>query len=150
MLTLAEVARRFQGNRQQGAGWMARCPAHDDAKASLSISAGDDNRILLHCHAGCSFEAITKAAGLTSADLSPEPVNGKPRIVAEYSYRDESGKLLYQSLRYEPKGFSQRAPDGNGGWIPKTAGIRRVLYRLPELLAADREQTVFIVEGEKD
>ena len=30
------------------------------------------------------------------------------------------------------------------------AGTRRVLYRLPELLAADKEEWVFITEGEKD
>ena len=42
------------------------------------------------------------------------------------------------------------SPDANGGWVWKTKGIRKVLYRLPELLAADPRETVFIVEGEKD
>jgi hypothetical protein len=72
------------------------------------------------------------------------------RVVAAYDYRDEHGALLYQSVRFEPKGFNQRRPDGAGGWVYKLNGIRRVLYRLPELLTADPSQTVFIVEGEKD
>jgi 5S rRNA maturation endonuclease (ribonuclease M5) len=115
-----------------------------------SISVGDDHRVLIHCHAGCEYDAVIKTAGFSAADLSPERQNGERRIVSQYDYRDESGKLLYQSLRYEPKDFRQRAPDGNGGWNWSTAGIRRVLYRLPEIAAADPEQTVFVVEGEKD
>jgi RecA-family ATPase len=70
------------------------------------------------------------------------------RLVAEYDYTDSTGKLLYQVLRYEPKGFSQRRPDGKGGWIWKLED-RRVLYRLPELLKYP-DATVFICEGEKD
>jgi hypothetical protein len=68
---------------------------------------------------------------------------GKPRVVATYDYRDEQGALLYQSLRYEPghdghpKTYKQRRPDGKGGWIWKLEGVRRVLYRLLELLAAE-------------
>ena len=44
--------------------------------------------------------------------------NDKPkgRIVATYDYTDADGKLLYQVVRYEPKDFRQRRPDGNGGW----------------------------------
>lgn len=69
-------------------------------------------------------------------------------VVATYDYRDESGILLFQSVRFEPKGFSQRRPV-NGGWEWGLGSVRRVLYRLPELVnSADR--TVLLVEGEKD
>ena len=37
-----------------------------------------------------------------------------------------------------------------GEWIKNLEGVRRVLYRLPELLAADPAEPVFLVEGEKD
>jgi putative DNA primase/helicase len=67
-------------------------------------------------------------------------------LVANYEYRDESGALLYEVLRYEPKAFCQRRPDGHGGWTWKK-GKRQVLYRLPEVLEAP---IVFVVEGEKD
>jgi hypothetical protein len=62
-------------------------------------------------------------------------------------YTDEAGVLLYQVCRMEPKAFRQRRPDGNGGWAWNLEGVRRVLYRLPEVLKAG---AVFIVEGEKD
>jgi hypothetical protein len=75
--------------------------------------------------------------------------SGKFNIVAEYDYRDHTGALLFQVVRLSPKNFVQRRPDGNGGWIWKTADITKVLYRLPELLAAP-QATVFIPEGEKD
>ena len=72
------------------------------------------------------------------------------RIVANYPYRDEHGKLLFEVCRFEPKDFRQRAPDGAGGWRWSLKGVRRVLYRLPELVAASADTTVFLVEGEKD
>jgi putative DNA primase/helicase len=71
-------------------------------------------------------------------------------IVAIYDYRDEASALLSQVLRYEPKDFRQRRPDGRGGWSWNLDSVRRVLYRLPELLAADPLRNVFLCEGEKD
>lgn len=72
------------------------------------------------------------------------------RIIKQYDYTDEHGELLYQVCRMNPKGFFQRQPDGKGGWINNLKGVRRVLYRLPELIDADKSATVFICEGEKD
>jgi hypothetical protein len=71
--------------------------------------------------------------------------------VAHYDYVDEAGNLVLQVVRFEPKDFRQRRPDGKGGWVWSIAGVRLVPYRLPELmeqLALDR--MVFVVEGEKD
>jgi hypothetical protein len=75
--------------------------------------------------------------------------NGK-KIVATYDYRDEEGKLLYRSVRYDPKGFIQRRYCGMGAFENKMGDVRLVLYRLRELLAAAFEEPVFIPEGEKD
>ncbi|MFI5364356.1 MAG: AAA family ATPase [Candidatus Binatia bacterium] len=72
------------------------------------------------------------------------------RIVASYDYVDEVGGLLYQVVRFEPKTFRQRRRDASQKWVWNLDGVCRVLYRLPELLAADRQAPVFIVEGEKD
>ena len=69
------------------------------------------------------------------------------RQVAQYSYQDENGTVLFQTVRFEPKDFRHRRSDGQGGWIWNLAGVRRVLYRLPDILG---ELQVFIVEGEKD
>lgn len=74
---------------------------------------------------------------------------------ATYPYVDEAGEVLYEVLRFVGsdgrKDFRQRRPDGNGGWDWKLGGTRRVLYRLPDVLAAVAEgREVWIVEGEKD
>jgi hypothetical protein len=55
--------------KKSGSGWTARCPAHEDKQASLSISEGDDGRILLKCFAGCSVESIMAALNLKTSDL---------------------------------------------------------------------------------
>jgi len=69
------------------------------------------------------------------------------KIVKTYNYVNADNKLLFQAVRYDPKDFSQRQPDGKGGWIKNIKGVDRVLYRLPEVLKA---KEVLIVEGEKD
>jgi RecA-family ATPase len=74
------------------------------------------------------------------------------REVTAYDYHDADGTLLYQHVRYEPKepnGFSYRRPDGNGGSISNLDGIKRVAYRLPDLLQYPDAQ-VYLCEGEKD
>ena len=57
---------------ESGNGWTACCPAHEDSRASLSISEGDDRRALVYCFAGCSVEAVCEAVGLQTADLFPK------------------------------------------------------------------------------
>lgn len=84
------------------------------------------------------------------ADERPEPTRDR-RPVATYPYTDENGDLLFEVVRFEPKDFRQRRPDGRGGYAWNLKGVRLVPYRLPELiedLAQDRP--VFVVEGEKD
>ena len=98
---------------------------------------------------GCR-EFIT-LSGVT-ATLAPA-ADGPRRIVATYDYQDEVGALLFQVVRFEPKTFRQRRPDPHApdGWSWKLDGARRVLYRLPEIIAAvQREETIILSEGEKD
>jgi len=143
-----ELAKALNGKRS-GDGWIARCPAHQDEHASLSLSAGSNGKILVRCHAGCEQTAVIQV--LKDLGLWPsEATNNAKRIVAVYPYSDPSGKRLYESVRYEPKGFAERRPDGNGGYVWNLKGVARVLYRLPELVDADPSKPVFIVEGEKD
>jgi 5S rRNA maturation endonuclease (ribonuclease M5) len=147
------VLERLDGVKRSGEGWEAKCPAHDDRHASLSVAVGAEGRVLLKCHAGegCSVEAIVAALGLTTTDLFEGERSNSRRIVATYDYLDELGALLFQAVRYEPKQFLQRRPDGRGGWLWKTAKTRRVLYRLPQVLeAVTAGRTVYVCEGEKD
>ncbi|MBA2461221.1 MAG: hypothetical protein H0V45_05575 [Actinobacteria bacterium] len=66
------VLDRLERVRVGASGWTACCPAHEDGTPSLSISVGDDGRVLIHCHAGCSLEDVLTALGLTAADLFVE------------------------------------------------------------------------------
>jgi 5S rRNA maturation endonuclease (ribonuclease M5) len=135
-------------------GSSARCPAHDDRNASLSIGpASQFAGVLLNCHAGCSFDDILTAIGLTRSDLFDEPNQAKQGsiVVAEYPYVDESGNVLYIKQRRSPKHFRQYTPTPSGGRSWSLNGVRRVLYRLPEVIAAiDAAQPIYLVEGEKD
>src|SRR5262249_16941086 len=86
--------------------------------------------------------------GLINGPPGPSDRN-KPRIIAAYDYVNERGDLLFQVVRLHPKGFRQRRPDGNGGWIWSLGETRRVLYRLRELrVAIDFDEVIYIVEGE--
>lgn len=134
-------------------GTSAQCPAHDDRQASLSVSGrSDGNGVVLHCHAGCGTDQVLEALGMSAADLfdeRPAPVRrSRRRVVAEYPYHDENGNVLYIKVRYEPKDFAWKTPDGRRGMGGAT---RRVLYRLPRVLAAVAAgEPVWICEGEKD
>jgi hypothetical protein len=57
--------------------WNAPCPAHDDSSPSLSIGFKNE-AIGLHCHAGCSVDAICKAVGIKVADLGGRQRAAKP------------------------------------------------------------------------
>ncbi|MCC6681137.1 MAG: AAA family ATPase [Phycisphaeraceae bacterium] len=120
----------------------------------MTIAEGDDGRALVKCMAGCDTSAVVDAMGLKMADLFPPRNTPAPhqqrRIVATYDYTDEAGKLLFQSVRYEPKGFKQRRSDGKGGWTWSLNGVRRVLYRLTLIIEAGEDSFIFMVEGEKD
>ena len=145
-MTIQDFLARFESTKQVSKGWMVRCPSHDDSKASLAVGAGVDGKIILFCHAGCETSSIVSAMSLSLADLFPPKEPIKNSIIAEYDYHDLDGTLLHQCVRFAPKDFRQRKPDGAGGWIWKTSG-RRVPYRWLELVG---QHTIYIVEGEKD
>lgn len=131
--------------RHHGKEWSGHCPAHADDKPSLSISE-NGNRVLVHCHAGCDQDAVVGA--LKERGLWPDSSRHDGRrgeII--YTYRDEDGTPLFEVCRFAGKKFRPRLPGASEWGIGDT---RRVLYRLPELLAADPHEPVFVVEGEKD
>lgn len=145
-MTTEEFLETLEAVRKQGSGFVARCPAHEDRTASLSIREGEDGKTVVHCHAGCTYKSIIAALGLDLKDLSGrDTVTGEPEAV--YTYEDEDGNTLYEVCRFPGKKFRQRQP--NGDW--NVRNVRRVPYRLPEVIAAAKVGgTVYFVEGEKD
>ncbi len=137
---------------EQGKGL---CPFHDDTEPSLSVNLRTGVFNCFGCKKkgslfdfymernGVDFPEAKKALA-ELAGLSSQP--GRQEMEA-YDYTDETGKLLFQTIRYEPKDFRQRRPDGNGGWIYNLTDVRKVPYKLPSIL---KSVSVIIVEGEKD
>jgi len=77
----AEALAGLANARCSGRGrWLARCPAHDDRTPSLSITTGQDGRVLIHCWAGCRTSDILAALGIGWSALFP---NGTPPSSAE-------------------------------------------------------------------
>ena len=149
-MTTQEIRSRLQGVTGDDTQFTARCPAHPDQHNSLSGKSADDgDKTLLKCHAGCATEKIVSAMGLTMSDLftNGKTARAQKEIVATYEYKSADGALKYQKLKYSDKSFTQRQPDGKGGWTYNRKGIPPTLYNLAAVIAAD---TVYIAEGEKD
>lgn len=150
-MTLEEILSRLDGVKGGNGQYSARCPAHDDHHASLSISIGKDGKILLNCFAGCEKANIVDALGLTMKDLfpnsTPEQAFPSREIVATYRYINADGELIGEKLRRADKSFTWRYPVGNGWDYHKPKNI--VPYNLPQVLKPENE-IVFLVEGEKD
>lgn len=114
--------------------WVARCPAHDDGRPSLSIR-DTGNHVLLHCFAGCAAEAVLGAVRLTWADLHPKGVS--------YAYTDLGGALVKTV---------KRTYDGNEKRFSQSGDTKaHTLYgRIRVEQSKAIGETIYIVEGEKD
>lgn len=83
MSDVQNILSRLAKVKPSGKGeWVACCPAHDDRDPSLAIKDVGDGRVLLHCFAKCSTQAVLDAIGLTFADVMPErlSVEGLARV----------------------------------------------------------------------
>lgn len=74
MTPTERLLERLDRVRKSGKGWTARCPAHPDKSASLSVAEGRDGRVLVRCFAGCETLAVVHAVGLELRDLFPERI----------------------------------------------------------------------------
>lgn len=125
--------------------YVAWCPFHSDGKGkpphqpNLSVSVRG-----FFCHACNEHGSLSRLATRLGVEIG-----GSEEPEAVYDYRDEGGELLFQVVRRSGKRFTQRRPGPAGDWIWNLKGVRRVLYRFPELIQR-MEETVYFVEGEKD
>jgi CHC2 zinc finger len=154
---------RFSTLRQYGNEWRAPCPLHGGVRNNFAVNSKTGEWF---CHSKCGRGGdIFKFLASTGADfkaaegevdriigrpeVSAKKAAGKNRLgptIASYDYKDADGELLYQVCRHDPKDFTQRYPDGRGGWVWKKHP-NQVLYRLREVL---ENPIIFICEGEKD
>lgn len=120
-------------------------PCHDDHEPSARWNPDKHTWFCDVCKKGGGYKHL---AGLLGVSI-PAMSNGQDtrRIVKTYDYRDEHNELLYQVVRYTPKDFRQRRPNGTGGFTWDLKGVRPVVYQLPKLSGQPR---VYKPEGEKD
>lgn len=140
-----------EGQRQQAA-FEASCQLRDAGATEAEAIA------LVEQGAVCCGLELDKARSAIKSAFSRSPrepahkgngkcPNAEKKIVATYDYTDETGNPLFQCVRYSPKDFRQRQPDGRGDFVWNLKGVKLVLYRLPEIVKAS---DVWVVEGEKD
>ena len=118
------------------------CPFHDDRTPSFTVNSETNSWYCHACVIGGGPRQFAEQLGVEP----PEDGKGDD-IEATYDYKDEEGRLLFQVVRFRGKQFRQRRPDGSRGWAWDLKGVRRVLYRLPDLKG---KKTVYVVEGERD
>ncbi len=170
---VARVLSRVQDAKPSSRGWIVRCPAHDDRTPSLSIAQGDDGRVLLKCHAGCTHQAIVAALGIEERELFPPTAAAATRSrpprefdtakAAADAYRPtlgrESARWIYRDAQGEPIGLVMRwdREDGSKAIRPAWRFGERWRLTYPETrplfgldrMAAAPGGTVYVVEGEK-
>jgi len=162
--------RQYGPLRRAGREYRGKCPLHGGERDSFALNPENG---LWHCFSGCGdiggdvFDFLSRKEGLdfpealdvlarwsgtaSQPTAAAVPARHTRRIAQTYDYTDDAGRLLFQVVRYAPKGFAQRRPAEGGTWIYALGGVRRVLYRLPEVLAAVQAgKTIYICEGEKD
>ena len=143
---LTEAGCRVRGGGDQQS---AQCPAHEDREPSLSISTGDDERVLLNCHAGCTAEEIAGALGLTMRDLFParDFIDNVEKV---YVIRNPNGEEIARHHRLDQPDGSKRIWWTRNG----TKGLNGLKIRdLPlygcEGLPGRPDDQVVVAEGEK-
>ena len=160
-----------------GTQFKGKCPAHTDSEASLSLRMAD-GKILLNCFAGCKKAEILKhlnweprhllKGAVEVPDIEPttfetqqaeQVEDPKFREVERYQYHQPDGSLQFYVIRQEAtdskgkrkKKFLQSGIASDGSLTWRMAGIKRLPYRLPQVLKAiEQQKSILFVEGEKD
>lgn len=171
-MQLDEFIKHFNGVKRSRNGKykaLCPCPYHNDKKQSLSISLGEENKILLKCFANCHYLDILAAVGLTEADLFNNNRTKRKKqekswqdkltdfvkkpIEAVYDYKDATGTYLYSKIRFEGKEIKCGVIDkkNNTYTLKKPEGVKSTMYNLPAAIKAIKKgYPVYITEGEKD
>lgn len=149
MTPLEHLLARLEGVRRSGAGYTARCPAHDDRSPSLSMCEGGDGRVLLRCFAGCSAREIVTALGLGMRDLFPMrdpallhwplPPSPRQRAAAERArLREELAAIHRERMRITRRAADSPALEADA--LDDLAALaNRELAQLSEQAALDTE-----------
>jgi len=140
--------------------FMAACPAHEDAKPSLSVSEGDDGRVLLKCFAGCEVGPIVATLDLKMRDLFPSSTNGHRnghkkaggKSTATWHIRDTKGEVQAVHVRFDRDSGKEclwRLPGANEWGLKGRKLPTLPLYGSERIKEWAEDSPVVLVEGEK-
>jgi hypothetical protein len=91
------VCGKLDGLRRSANEGTSKCPSHEDRSASLSIRAGADGRVLLHCFAGCSAADVVEALGLQLADLFVRKSAARMSIAERAAFREHGRQSQWRA-----------------------------------------------------
>lgn len=135
-----QLLNRSKRTRPKADGWLVQCPAHEDHNPSLSVSE-HDGKVLIHCFAGCTAEAVAQAVGAEWAAFF------QPRQDAHQTASQPLGAPYIVSTFGEARHWRQNTTTGKRmWWEPKGVNPRKLLYGLEHL--TEDAQAVLLVEGE--
>jgi hypothetical protein len=146
-MNLDSVLSRLRGVRRSGAGYVAFCPAHENHRTqALSISEGENGRILLYCHRGCTYHQIVEALGFAQ-QAAPVPVlrtSIRPVRQLSDAGRIEAVRRIWREAKPLASTPAQRYLENRGIHLPNwplalrfhPACLHPSGSRLPALVAA--------------
>lgn len=139
----------MRGEVQRGSEINCYCPVCQptgESKDKRLYYHFDGEKLLAHCKHGCSFEDIAKFFPKENGEQSNEWL-----FLREHVYFADDGSIFGKKIYYQVNGKKrpiwQRFE--NGEYITGLEGLKAGLYNVVEL-AKNPDDTVFIVEGEKD
>lgn len=146
---------RLQGVVATSSGWTARCPAHNDPKASLSISSAEDGSALVHCFAGCEYKAIISAVEdhipISITQIQPaeqwwEQYTGVPAVSwSQWGVTFDANHVMFHwsetpIIKLRISGKKELA------WLPALSAAPPLWPSVPKELP----EMIFLTEGESD
>ena len=140
-----KIAESCDKHKRSGEWYLINCPCHDDKNPSLGLKQGDNGFVIFKCQAGCDSKEIANYFKSKGHDVSGKEHQQQEKIeIARYQYLSIDGVLLFEKIRYQPKDFRVKNPNGWGD-----GGHKGALYNA-QFLNDVAGKVVYIVEGEKD
>jgi hypothetical protein len=117
---------------------MCLCPAHADHTPSLSVSLGRKGQILLHCHAGCSYDSVIDNIGSDVQSLLKIKQNGNTyRLPIYNTYKKNDSKISLAGSDTLIKDNIDKS-DNNSG-IPRDLVLKNLIKTEKPIIASPVE-----------
>lgn len=155
MTPAQQITRHYRGNWQGNQG-LIPTPGHSPDDRGTSVKDAKNGEVVFYCHNGDQTLWQPLKDECRRLGLLPErerPQGGSWRETGRYEYVDADGIVAYRTVRIEqdgrPKKFRAQRPGASGGWIDGLGDTPRILYRFPDVIAADPTTFVYLTEGER-